>query len=359
MAENARNKEVHLVDVVAFLKRSFDLGVVERTALTYLNACGFACHVTQNKSSGYKLSDSTLANIACSWLSSMRKSGFFGKAGEELCSVDFTFTGHRSDRRTTFSPVGAPQPKNSMQISKYTNCILTCVWRDGKFWTPCMLFTKNPKFRLDRNSTKKRDADEAHLRLKMKQYKIDFDRIKYVGGKNDKGVYVSESSDLVRMFFEHYDFVENCHILSDNGSAFSGDLTELGFARHERFPAPVHQWLSPNDNRLHGEAKAQWRAEMRDFSDDVEATLSLMHKLDWVASSHIRNWFDRNLMLGEQSITPEAMRKVFGKDAGKNSDWHNECLYEYRVWNGEDARGGIPDAPRGLDSGLDGRSWQD
>jgi hypothetical protein len=146
--------------------------------------------------------------------------------------------------------------------------------------------------------------------------------------------------------------------LSDNGSAFSGDLTELGFARHERFPAPVHQWLSPNDNRLHGEAKAQWRAEMRDFSDDVEATLSLMHKLDWVASSHIRNWFDRNLMLGEQSITPEAMRKVFGKDAGKNSEWHSECLYEYRVWNGEDARGGIPDAPRGPESHLDGRRWQ-
>jgi hypothetical protein len=95
--------------------------------------------------------------------------------------------------------VGAPQPKNSMQVSKYTNCILTCVWRDGKFWTPCMLFTKNPKFRLGRNSTKKRDADEAHLRLKLKQYKIDFDRIKYVGGKNDKGVYVSESSDLVRV----------------------------------------------------------------------------------------------------------------------------------------------------------------
>jgi len=242
-----------------------------------------------------------------------RKSGLFLATGEKLCAVDFTFTGHRTDRRTTFSAVGAPQPKNSLQISKYTNCILTCIWRDGKFWTPCMLFTKNPKFRLDRNSTKKRDADEVHLRGMLKRYKIDFDRIRYVAGKGDAGVYVPESSELVRMFFERYDFVEGCHVLSDNGSAFSGDLTEFGFARHERFPAPVHQWLSPNDNRLHGEAKAQWRAEMRDFSDDVAATLSLMHKLDWVDSAHIREWFDRNLMLSERSITPEAMRTFLVK----------------------------------------------
>ena len=222
-----------------------------------------------------------------------------------------------------------------------------------------MLFTKNPKFRLDRNSTKKRDADEVHLRDMLKRYKIDFDRIRYVGGKGDKGVYVSESSELVRKFFEHYDFVEDCHVLSDNGSAFSDDLTEFGFARHERFPAPVHQWLSPNDNRLHGEAKAQWRAGTCDFSDDVAATLSLMHKLDWVDSAHIRKWFDRNLMLSERNITSEAMRKVFGKDVQKHSDWHNECLREFRVWNGEDGRGGIPAAPHGLESRLDGASWQE
>jgi len=358
LAENARNNEVHLADAVAFLKRSFDLDVVERTALTYLNANGFACHVTQTKSSGYQLSESTLAEIGCSWIRSMRKSKFFDVADDMLCSVDFTFTSHRTDRRTTISPVGSPQPKNSMQISKYTNCIVTGIWRDGKHWTPCMVFTKNPKFNLHRNSTKKRDAEDEYLRKKLKQYKIDYDRIQYVGGKGDTGTYVSESSELIQAFFEQYDFIENCHILSDNGSSFSGDLTDLGFARHERFPAPVHQFLSPNDNRLHGVAKAQWRAEIKDFSDDVDATLSLMNKLDWVSTKHIREWFDRNLMLQERNITTEGMMAVFGKNAKKKSQWHAECLHEFRVWNCEDARGGVPAAPRGLESRLDGARWQ-
>lgn len=359
LAENARNNEVHLADAVAFLKRSFDMDVVERTAMSYLNACGFASHVTQNRTAGYKLSESALANVGCSWISSVRKSGFFDVPYDKLCSVDFTFTGHRTERRTTYSPVGAPQPRNSVASSKYTNCILTCLWADGKFWTPCMLFTRDPKFDLHRNSTKKRDAEDQHLRRMLKRYKIDYDRIRYMGAKGDAGVYVSESRELVDMFFAKYDFVEDCHVLSDYGATFSADMTDLGFARHERYPASVHQWLSPNDNRFHGEAKRQWRAEMRDFSDDVEATLSLMHKLDWVATKHIRKWFDRNLMLSTPSITTEAMRKVFGKSAGKKSEWHANCLREFRVWIGEDARGGVPAAPRGLESRLDGLHWEE
>lgn len=357
LAQNERNEEVHLSDVVAFVKNSFDLDITNRTALSYLNACGFSSQLTQNKTPGYKLSENELTKIACSWLRSTRDSGFFNVSRDALCSIDFTFTGHRGERRRTFSRKGHRQPKNAMAISTYTNCILTALWRDGKLWTPCMLFTKNPKFDLHRNSTKKRDAEDEHLRKMLKKFKIDYDRIKYVGAKGDSGTYVSESSEWVKTFFEHYDFVEGCHVLSDNGHAFAGDLTKLGFARHERYPAVVHHLLSPNDNRLHGEAKAEWRAERRDFSDDVESTLSLMRKMDMVATKHIRKWFDRNLMLNAPSITEEAALEIFGKRARKKSQWHADCLYEYRVWNGEDARGGVPYAPRGLEGRLDGRSW--
>jgi hypothetical protein len=69
----------------------------------------------------------------------------------------------------------------------------------------------------------------------------DFDGIRCVSGKSDMGVYVSESSEVPRMFFEHYDLIEYFHILSENVSAFSGDLTEVGLARHERFRAFAHQ----------------------------------------------------------------------------------------------------------------------
>ena len=38
-----------------------------------------------------------------------------------------------------------PQPRLRRATPKYTNCILTCVWADGKDWTPAMLFY-NPAF---------------------------------------------------------------------------------------------------------------------------------------------------------------------------------------------------------------------
>jgi hypothetical protein len=53
-------------------------------------------------------------------------------------------------------------------------------------------------------------------------------------------------------------------------------LESLGFAKHVPYPAPVHQHLSPNDNRLHGTAKARWRNSGVDFQDDVESSLLLL-----------------------------------------------------------------------------------
>jgi hypothetical protein len=123
IAQTDEDNEVHLADFDAFLRRSFDLDVFKRTALTCLCACSLACHVTQNKMSRHKSNDFELTNIACSRLSSMRKSGFCLKMGEKLCSIAFTFTGHRSDRRTTISPVGAPKQKISSHISAYSNYI--------------------------------------------------------------------------------------------------------------------------------------------------------------------------------------------------------------------------------------------
>jgi hypothetical protein len=40
-------------------------------------------------------------------------------------------------------------PHSRGALPKYTNCILTCIWADGKSWTPAMLFTYNPAFRTE------------------------------------------------------------------------------------------------------------------------------------------------------------------------------------------------------------------
>jgi hypothetical protein len=361
LAQNERNVDVHLEDAVNFINDSFGVNVVKATALKYLNQGGFASHAVVAKAGGFKLDANALCEVAREWLERMRNTKFFDIELSDLGSFDFTYTSQRKTRRTSYSAVGGRQPKSSTSISRFTNCIATCVWGDGKLWTPCVLYTHNPKFRLDRNSTKKRDTEEEHLRALLKKYKIDYDRINYMGDgskKGSKATYVAESSGLVDTFFEKYDFGEGHHIMSDNGSAVAGGFERYSFDRSEFYPASVHQFLSVNDNKLHGEAKSKWRGKIRDFSDDVEATLCLMDELDCVDPQHIKDWFSDNLQLNERYITLEGMRKVIGYDSQIDTDWHKACLYEYRVWKGEDARGGVPAAPPGLESGLDGLKWQ-
>ena len=71
---------------------------------------------------------------------------------------------------------------------------------------------------------------------------------------------------------------------SDNGNSFQEKkqdlLVQLGFARHASYPAAVHQYLSPNDNKLHGTAKRKWKTSGVDFSDDVASSISLLHHID-------------------------------------------------------------------------------
>lgn len=131
----------------------------------------------------------------------MRKLKMFDVDRSQIASIDFTFTGHRTDHRTTYSARNGPMPHSSKSKTRYTNCIVICLWADGKLWTPCMLFTKNPKFRLDRKSSARNDADEQYLRERLKHYKIDYDRIVYVPDLGKSQNYVSESVELLRYFF--------------------------------------------------------------------------------------------------------------------------------------------------------------
>ena len=117
------------------------------------------------------------------------------------------------------------------------------------------------------------------------RYSIDAKRVIYIGNeKNETRTYASESADILRRFFEIYRVRSKGVVFSDNGAAFFPGgvsvLETLGFERHVSYPAPVHQHLSPNDNRLHGTAKARWRSSGVDFKDDVESSLMLMHYLD-------------------------------------------------------------------------------
>ena len=334
---NESNVEVHLDTAQAFVRDRLGLDISLRSLSNYLHGAGFSSKVTQNKTAGFKLDAASLCSLALHWL----RITPLDVPRARLCSVDFAFSGHRKDLRSSWSPVGGAQPRSGTAVSKYTNCIITCVWADGRNRTPAMLFTYDQKFRRDRSPTEKRQAEVAYLDECLTRYEIDAERIVYVGKeKGENRSFVAESADLVRRFFKTYGVEKDCTVLSDNGNAFKDegvDIFEaLGFKQHRCYPAAVHQYLSPNDNRLHGAAKKVWTESMVDFSDDVLACCYLLNLLDW-CNKDARKWFDTNLQLKEEEPTLEKIEALIKGERVSESEYYKECLGDYRVFTSRGA----------------------
>ena len=79
----------------------------------------------------------------------------------------------------------------SVEISKYTNCIITCGWADGVNRTPPILYTFNQEFRLDRKKTDRRNAQEAHFMDCLNRHKIAPERVVYIGKFEDETEFFS------------------------------------------------------------------------------------------------------------------------------------------------------------------------
>ena len=236
---------------------------------------------------------------------------------------------------------------------------MTCIWADGKHWTPCMMFTYNSAFHIDRKDGKVLSKRMARWTKMAKKYKVDSDRIVYVGKEDSGKTYCPESIEHLRLFFKKYPHNDGCTILRDGGTSMTAGLKQFGFAKEGIYPAAVHQWLSPNDNRDHGVAKARWRSDKTiDFTDDVQASIALMHYIDQVAREFVKTWFKTNLMLDKEWVTVEACDEIMGKKRYQRSKYHLDCLRKFRIWNGEDAREFVPTFPKGLEDSLDGTYWE-
>jgi transposase len=336
---NESNVEVHRDTAQAFVRDRLNVDITLQSISNYLHGAGFSSKATQHKTTGFKLDTASLCHLALNWL----RTTPLDVPRSKLCSIDFSFTGHRKDLRSSWSPVGGAQPKSGMAVSSYTNCVITCVWADGKNRTPAMLFTYDQRFRRERSPTEKRKADMAYLDECLTRYKIDAERIVYVGNeKSEHRKYVAESPDLVRRFFETYGVGKDCIVLSDNGNAFKDDGVDifdvLGFKQHRGYPAAVHQYLSPNDNRLHGAAKKAWTESLVDFSDNVLACCYLLNLLD-CCNKDVRKWFDTNLQLKEEEPTLEKIEALIKGERVSESEYFKACLREYRTFTGQDARG--------------------
>lgn len=348
---------VKLADFCRYVLDRFSIEIVPRTASNYLREDGFSYRLLQKKASSFVVDKDLLVSCMWKWAKSNQKS-LKKIASSNLCSIDFTYTGHRTERLSGFGIKGGAQPMVAASISRFTNCIITCPWADGINRTPAVLFTYNQNFRFDRSPTKKRNGQVEYLRERLAHYGIAESRVIYIGkDKNEKETYARESPDLLRRFFAVYGIPEESTALSDNGNAFFENsesiLRTLGFADHRFYPANVHQYLSINDNPLHGTSKGSWRASGVDFSNDVDSCLMLLSLLDRDITAHSGHWFKRNIL----ELKEEDVEGIIGKRGFKKSRQHKEWLRAYRIFEGEDARGERPDVPEELRDGLDGLYW--
>ncbi len=332
LSQNDSNQVVSLASFSAFCKSVMGVDMPRSSAHEYLHALGFSSKVSQVKTSGYTVDVDTLSKMMFNWKRERQRAGDLQGL---VASVDFTFTGHRTDRRLSYAPAGGAQPKSSTACSQFTNCIVTVVWSDGVNRTPPALFTFNGKFRFDRVGRKAWDQERDKLEAALVRYGIEAKRVIYIGAeKNETRTYASESADLLGRFFTLYRIRCKGVVFSDNGAAFFpggvSALEALGFVKHVAYPAPVHQHLSPNDNRLHGTAKTKWRNGRVDLKDDVESSLSLLSHLDADLKAHSATWFKRNIL----SLTAESARELIRGRSGQRSQVDYDRLYAYKNFVG-------------------------
>ena len=337
LSQNDSNQVVSLASFAKFCVSAFGVELAPTTAHDYLHALGFSSKVSQVKTCGFTVDVDALAKMMFEWKSERQRAGDLKGL---LASVDFTFTGHRTDRRVTYAPAGGAQPKSSTAITPFTNCIVTVVWSDGVNRTPPVLFTFNGKFRLDRVGRKAWVQERDKLVNALARFGINAKRVIYIGAEqNETRLYVSESAELLRRFFALYPIPPKVVVFSDNGKSFFpgsvSALESLGFAKHVPYPAPVHQHLSPNDNRLHGTAKAKWRNRGVDFKGDVESSLLLLSYLDVDLAAHGVTWFKRNIL----DLTAKSALELVRGRAGKRAQVDYDRLYAYHIFAGLDVTG--------------------
>ena len=108
----------------------------------------------------------------------------------------------------------------------------------------------------------------------------------------------AECPEIYKHFLGYYDIPRDTLILHDGGRAYKvgskSIFEELGFTNDETYPSEVHQYLSPNDNSLHG-CKSKWAEEYYDFDDTVSGPLRLMQLLDADTEKNSKMYFRRNM----------------------------------------------------------------
>ena len=169
----------------------------------------------------------------------------------------------------------------------------------------------------------------------LKEHDIDESRVVYVGKETgENSLYAQETSSMLAAFLAYYKIPKTHVCISDGGNAFKekreDKFLKLGYTNRFVFPASVHQFLSVNDNKVHGVAKHAWRNAGLDYQKDVNATLALMHHLDIIKSVDIRTWYEENYCLLHEPVRIENCLTLVGSAGKKIAKRHSDALNKYK-----------------------------
>jgi hypothetical protein len=325
----------------------------DSTIHSYLTNGGFSSKKMRRKKSGYNLSSDLLVEMAFDWV---KKHWKLLTAGE-IWSIDCTLTGHRLETWRSYSPSGAPPPLLDLELSRFTNLVVTAISSLGRMYYS-IVFTYNAAARRDRKKTARRDAQVALLDAVLDEFSVQSYRVVYIGKeKDEKRTYVAASAEVVQMFLSKNNIEKGSFWMSDNGNEFfsaNGSVLERSGVTHIAYPPAVHQYLSPNDNNHHSSAKAKWRTMGIDWSDDIRASVALLKCFD-NDQANIRGYFEKNMQCERNIPDIEDMRELIGGKSLTSTSYHKKCMYEYCVAFKKDGRGGEADD---YSDHLDGLYWQ-
>jgi hypothetical protein len=360
--QNAKHVEVSRQKGADFMFDQFGLDMTNRTIGNIFAKADLTRRRMRTRTAGYMKTEAELTEQYVDYVKQLRREGALNGT---FATLDFTTTRHQVGSRFSYGASGSGPLKNARKTTSHTNNLLTCVLQDGS-QVPCLLYTLNMAFRLDwadfGKPTKARLAAMAKVRAIAAEYGIDVKRIRYAGKTVREGLqrsfYAAECHTFTQDFLTFHE-VPVDRIFSDGGASFQiGDesVPELFGYKHSVFPADVHQCLSVSDNKLHGMAKQRWRNMGLDLTDDVRASLALMHCLDSVAAESNLSNLRRNLLMDEVGDLYEAAALIVAGGKTAKIEYHRVCYALYdEIVNGVIKQ--VPLHARQLASKLDGVKW--
>jgi transposase len=294
--KNENHIPIERKDVKKYIHNTFGLEVTDRTAGNIVHRLELSRKTCQMKTAGFKYSNAELREMYWNFILEMKAKRKFGIPLSQICSIDITHTTRPAGKVTTISSIGGGKQKCASKVVLYTNSIVTFIWADRVNRTPCMLFTYDPKFNPEQKKTSRGKLIKTELDTALDKYGVSRHCVVY---KSNKKNYCGEAAELYEYFLDYYEIDKNVLILHDGGNAFKRGKTSIfdakGFTNHLTYPAAVHQYLSPNDNKLHG-VKAKWKKKYWELGDSISPSLYLMQLIDCDNTKHSYRYFQNNLI---------------------------------------------------------------